>query len=154
MKIIERDIVSAIIISKDEKIFQGMKDPNGGGVYLDCWHIPGGGVDAGETREQALTREIKEETGIDISSYKIELVDDIGEGEHETFWKPLNEIVKCKMKFNVYRVKIDDKLASEISVSLDDDLVKYAWTDIAELENIKLTPPSVELFKRLGYIKK
>ena len=152
MKIINREIVSAIIISKDGKIFQGMKDPNSGGVYLDCWHIPGGGVDAGETNEQALVREIKEETGIDITQYKIELVDDLGGGEHETFWEPMQEVVLCKMKFNVYKVEITDKLAGEIEISLDDDLVKSEWFDVSDLKNAKLTPPSIKLFQRLGYI--
>lgn len=152
MKTINREIVSAIIISKDGKIFQGMKDPNSGGVYLDCWHIPGGGVDEGETNEQALVREIKEETGIDITPYKIELIDDLGGGEHETFWEPLKEVVLCKMKFYVYKVEIADKLASEIKVSLDDDLVTSDWTSIEDLKDKKLTPPSISLFQRLGYI--
>ncbi|HLN18546.1 MAG TPA: NUDIX hydrolase, partial [Patescibacteria group bacterium] len=127
-------------------------DPNGGGVYLDCWHIPGGGVDEGETKEEALVREIKEETGVDISPYEIKLVDDLGEGKHKTFWEPLQEMVMCKMKFNVYKVEINGKLASEINISLDDDLIDYQWADIKDLKNIKLTPPSVELFKRMGYL--
>lgn len=152
MREISRDIVAAIITSKDGKIFQGMKDPHQGGVYTDCWHILGGGVDDGETKEQALRREIIEETGIDIAPYKITLVDDSGEGESEKIAKENGEKVLCKMKFYVYKVEIDDKVADEISVSLNDDLEKYVWTDIAELKNKKLTPPSEELFKRLGYI--
>ncbi|MBT6335075.1 MAG: NUDIX hydrolase, partial [Candidatus Magasanikbacteria bacterium] len=64
MRSISRDIVSAIIISKDNKIFLGRKDPSKGGVYKDCWHLPGGGIEKGETDEDALIREIQEETGI------------------------------------------------------------------------------------------
>lgn len=152
MRTINREIVSAIIISKDGKIFQGMKHPEKGGVYSDCWHIPGGGVDERETKEQALIREIKEETGIDISGYKFELVDDKGEGESEKVLKETGEKVLCKMKFSVYKVEINDKKAEQIGVTLSDDLEKHIWTEPKELKNIKLTPPSIELFKRLGYL--
>lgn len=152
MKTISREIVAAIIFSKDGKIFQGMKDSHGGGVYADCWHIPGGGVDDGETKEQALIREIKEETGIDLSLYKAELIDDIGTGESEKVLKDTGEKVLCKMKFNVFKIEISDKLANEIEIHLNDDLKEYAWREVSDLKNVKLTPPSIGLFKRLGYI--
>lgn len=152
MKTIHRDIVSALIFSKDGKLFQGKKDPKSGGVYLDCWHIPGGGVDEGEDMLAALKREILEETGIDISPYAIELIDDQGSGESETFWKETGERVLCKMRFYVYRVVIADKNASEIAVSLDDDLAEFQWTDPSEFAMLKLTPPSILLFKRLGML--
>ena len=83
MKTLKRDIVSALIISKDRKLFQGKKDPQKGGVYSDCWHIPGGGIEEGESKIDAIKREVLEETGIDIENYKIELVDDKGSGESE-----------------------------------------------------------------------
>lgn len=152
MREIQREIVAALIISKDGKIFLGMKDPNSGGVYADCWHIPGGGVDEGETKKQAIIREIKEETGIDISQNEFELIDDEDEGESEKILKDTGEKVLCKMKFNVYRVDMD-ALAKNIKIVLSDDLVKYEWADMSELGNRKLTPPSVTLFKKLGYIK-
>ena len=38
------------------------------------WDIPGGRIKAGETEKEALAREVKEETGIDISSSKILLI--------------------------------------------------------------------------------
>jgi hypothetical protein len=42
MREIERTIVSALIFSQDGKLLMGKKDPAKGGVYPDCWHIPGG----------------------------------------------------------------------------------------------------------------
>ena len=147
----ERNIVSALIFAKDGKLFQGMKNSQEGGVYWDCWHIPGGGVVEGENKEEALKREVKEETGIDVSGYKIVLVDDAGRGESNKTLKT-GENVICKMNFFVYKVEINDKNSDEIKVSLNDDLVKYRWTDPKELSNLKLTPPSVELFKKLGYL--
>ena len=152
MREITRDIVVAMIFSKDGKLFLGMKDPKGGGVYPDCWHIPGGGINQKEGDRAALIREIKEETGIDISVYKIELIDDKGKGEAEKTIKETREKVLCKMNFRVYKVVIKDKVAEDIKVSLDDDLKTYAWVDIKELKKYKLTPSSKELFKVLGYI--
>jgi len=151
MRKIKRDIVSALIFSKDGKLFQGMKDAGKGGVYSDCWHIPGGGVDEGESQKEALIREVKEETGIDISPYKSELIDGSGKGESPKTLKT-GEQVLCEMRFYVYKVMLDDKNAGEIGVKLDDDLVNFQWTEIGNLKKIKLTPPSVDLFKRLGYM--
>jgi len=148
MREIQRDIVSALIFSKDGKLFQGMKDEKEGGIYSDCWHIPGGGIDSGENKEEALKREVMEETGINISDYKIDLIDDAGRGETKKTLAT-GEDVLCKMNFFVYKVEIDDKESSEITVVLNDDLVKYRWADLSELANIKLTPPSAELFKKL-----
>jgi len=151
MREIKRDIVSALIFAKDGKLFQGMKDFQKGGVYSDCWHIPGGGVDDGENNEEALKREIREETGVNVSGYEVVLVDDSGRGESKKVLAT-GENVICKMNFFVYKIEINDKNSDEIKISLDDDLVKYRWTEVKELGGLKLTPPSAELFKKLGYL--
>ncbi len=128
-----------------------MKDPKDGGVYADCWHIPGGGIDSGEDQIQALIREVREETGIDITPSQIELLDDVGRGEAEKVLKDTGERVLCHMIFNVYKVVLD-KSADEVQVSLDDDLISFKWVALEELPGLKLTPPSVALFERLGYL--
>jgi 8-oxo-dGTP pyrophosphatase MutT (NUDIX family) len=130
----------------------GMKDPRDGGVYADCWHIPGGGVDEGETQGDALRRETLEEVGIDTSDCRVKLADYQGSGETEKTLKDTGEKVMCHMKFYVYRVDVG-KNADEIETKLSDDLVRLEWVDIGKLGNYKLTPPSITLFKRLGYIK-
>lgn len=124
----------------------GKKDPNKGGVYADCWHIPGGGIDDGEDMKSALIREILEETGLNVSNPV--LVDDEGKGDSEKTLKDTGEKVLCHMVFNVFKVMLE-QTASEVKLVPTDDLVELRWFDREELEGAKLTPPSVELFERL-----
>lgn len=153
MREIRRKIASAIIISKDHKILMGRKDPSKGGVYPDCWHIPGGGIDEGETIEQALKREVIEETGIDISSYKIKFIPIINSGIAEKILKT-GERVLCNMEFNVFEINIDDKDAEDIILHPADDLIKTQWFSLEELNNVKQIPGGREFFVQAGYIEK
>ena len=61
LKLIE---VVAAIIRKDDKIFATQR---GYGEWKDWWEFPGGKMEAGETPEEALRREIREELSTDIS---------------------------------------------------------------------------------------
>lgn len=61
MKIIE--VVAAIII-KDDKIFATQR---GYGDFKGGWEFPGGKMEDGESREEALKREIKEELDVNIN---------------------------------------------------------------------------------------
>jgi 8-oxo-dGTP pyrophosphatase MutT (NUDIX family) len=151
LPVIQRDIVSGIIFSRDAKLLMGKKDPEGGGVYSDCWHLPGGGVDEGETRLEALRREIKEETGLDISNEEINLVDTKGEGETEKLLKNTGEKVWCKMNFYCYEIRLRSQ-SDLVELKTDAVLIELKWFTKSELDSVKLTPPSIGLFQRLGYI--
>lgn len=151
MRAIYRTIVAALIISRDDKILMGKKDPKKGGVYVDCWHIPGGGVDEGETKEEAVRREVLEEVGIATTPYEVTLIDDQGKGSSEKTLKT-GERVLAKMSFYVYRIDLVDKVSTEVAVKLSDDLAEYKWVTKIDLPKIKLTPPSIELFTKLGYL--
>lgn len=151
MRTMHRTIVTALIFSKDGKLLMGMKDPRGGGVYPDCWHIPGGGVEEGETQQEALRREMLEEVGMDVQPYNPVLVDDRGRGESTRTLKGTSEMVRAKMQFNVYRIDLD-KPAKDIETKPGDDLVILRWIDLADLHAYKITPPSQELFRKLGYM--
>ena len=56
--------VSAVIIMKDNKIFVTQR---GYGEFKDWWEFPGGKIEEGETPEECLKREIKEELKADIN---------------------------------------------------------------------------------------
>ena len=56
--------VVAAIICKDNRIFATQR---GYGEFRGQWEFPGGKVEPGETPEEALIREIKEELDIEIS---------------------------------------------------------------------------------------
>ncbi len=146
MKSIYRTVVSAIILSKDGKILLGKKDPKRLIYDPDCWHLPGGGIDEGESLEDGLQREILEEVGIDITDCKVKLFDNKGNGEAEKLLQT-GETVLAKMQFNVFRVDIDKK-AADIKIKLDDDLVDAKWFEVRGFQDLKLTPPGVELFGR------
>jgi 8-oxo-dGTP pyrophosphatase MutT (NUDIX family) len=151
MRTIQREIVAGLVVSKDGKFLFGMKDPKGGGVYADCWHTPGGGIEDGETKLEALAREMREEMGIDTSLANVTLLDDKGEGEAEKTLQDTGEVVKVCMKFNVYKIEFD-MIAADIQAAPGDDIQQLRWVERDKLKDVKLTPPSVELFTRLGWL--
>ena len=57
--------VVAAIIRKGNKIFATQR---GYGEWKDWWEFPGGKMEAGETPEEALKREIREELSTEISA--------------------------------------------------------------------------------------
>jgi ADP-ribose pyrophosphatase YjhB (NUDIX family) len=53
--------VRALVIDRDGRIFLVKHS------YVSGWHLPGGGVEAGETLTQALARELREEGNIELT---------------------------------------------------------------------------------------
>lgn len=152
MKTVKRDIASAVIISKDNKIIMGWQDSSVKGIYPNCWHIPGGGVEKGETTLEAMRREVFEEVGIDISKYDAFLLNDTDNAVAKKQFEDGGRIYKVMMRFYDYKVLINDKRSKDIEVKLTSDLIKFKWFDIKDLSKVKLTPPSQKLFKKLGWL--
>jgi len=63
-----RTIASVLVRNGDRYLFIRQNKP--GGAYPDTLHIPGGGLEPGETPIEAAIREIKEEVGLDIINVK------------------------------------------------------------------------------------
>ena len=58
------EVVAAVILNDNGEIFATHR---GYGEYKDYWEFPGGKMEAGESREEALMREIWEELDTEIS---------------------------------------------------------------------------------------
>ena len=60
-------VVAAVICDSLEKKTRFFATARGYGEYKGWWEFPGGKIENGETPEQALIREIREELTIEIS---------------------------------------------------------------------------------------
>ena len=70
------DVAVGVLVRADGDFLLTSRPP--GKVYEGYWEFPGGKLEAGETVEQALRRELLEEIGITIGPvhpWKVELVD-------------------------------------------------------------------------------
>lgn len=67
-KLPEKKIGIAIIKNKEGKILIDKRLPTG--LMANLWEFPGGKIEEGESVEQCITREIKEELDIDIKVEK------------------------------------------------------------------------------------
>lgn len=87
-------VVAAIIIEND-KVFATQR---GYGEFKDGWEFPGGKIEPGETPEEAIVREIKEE--LDTEVEVIELLDTV-EYDYPNFHLSMGCFI-CKIKSGIW----------------------------------------------------
>lgn len=149
MRTIHRDIVGAFIFSKDNKLLLGKSIK--GGVYPNCWIVPGGGVDEDESQSDALKREILEETGIDLSSAQIEKVEGMLTGQSRKTLRETNEQVVVQMRFYNYKVTLPQH-SKKIALSTQDDFIEAGWFEIDDLPQLKLSPPTIATLQKMDLL--
>lgn len=119
--------VVAAIIRKRDKIFITRR---GYGEFLGMWEFPGGKIEEGETQENALIREIKEELELDINNLKYFTT---VEYEYPNFYLTMHcficEIAGGKLKLNVHN---DAK-----------------WVSLNELSSQNWIPADIEVVEKL-----
>lgn len=147
MRTIHRDIVGGFIFSADSKVLLGKSRK--GGVYEGSYVVPGGGVEGRETKEQALKREMLEETGIDISSAEISEIG-TSTGEHEKTLRDTGERVIVKMTFYDYRIMLS-KNANDIIVQAEDDWISPKWFTGEDLKREDIGLPTSQTLQKIGF---
>jgi nucleoside triphosphatase len=93
--------------------------------WLDKYVVPGGHVELGETIQETVRREAKEETGLDI--YDLEFLCFQEFIYDPSFWKPRHFI------FFDYACKTDS-----LDVRLNDEAESYVWAPIDAALNMPI----------------
>ena len=123
------NVVAAIIRDEDNKIFivqRNLKKAQGG-----LWEFPGGKIEQGETEEEALIREIKEEMNMDI-----EVISKFDEHIHEYPEKQIKLIAfNCLKTSDTYEL-LEHEADAWIT---PEELEKYEFApaDVYFVENLK-----------------
>jgi len=126
-----RHAVRAIVIKDDQLLV--MDRDKFGNKYCS---LIGGGVDAGETIEQALLREMHEETGVVISQPRLVIVEDSGQiyGRQHVFL--------CNYVSGEPALHPDSEEAK--ITSLGRNLYQPKWLPLAELAGANFLPKELK----------
>lgn len=119
--------VVAAIIRKGDCIFATQR---GYGEWKDWWEFPGGKMEAGETREKALRREIREELSAEIS---------------------VNDFL-CTVEYDYpkFRLRMHCFLCSLLSDGLSLNEHEAAkWLQKDEMDSVKWLPADLKVLEEL-----
>ncbi len=114
---------------------------------LGQWSIPGGTLELGETLMEGTARELKEETGLEVTVLDmIEVFERInfGRGADET-WTSLEEKKRPRFHFVIV-----DYLCERISgaAAAGGDVTDVAWAKESELDRYGLTPTATRVIRK------
>jgi putative (di)nucleoside polyphosphate hydrolase len=126
-----RSGVGIMLINNKKEIFVGKRIDN----HSDAWQMPQGGLDAGETEDEAMIRELKEETGIDYFNIKIikksevHLYYNLPYKLQKKFWG--GKYLGQKQRWYILQFEADDSI---ININLESpEFCEWQWVDKHEI---------------------
>ena len=126
------NVVCAVIVNKG-RLFACQR---GYGEWKDWWEFPGGKIESGESPEEALLREIREELSIDISIDRHLTTVDY---DYPDFQLTMHSYL-CHLKDDIQPHLLEHEDAR--------------WLGKSELEEVKWLPADVEVIKALNEDKR
>lgn len=126
------------VVIKDDKVLLVRR---GKSPAFGEWAIPGGSVELGETLQQAVERELREETGLTVKAGEVCHVFDAVKRDDEG-----------RIRFHYV---IIDLMTNHVSgePAPASDVTEAAWLSFAELENRPVNASTLQLLRKLGFIK-
>lgn len=86
---IKRQGASVIVVNSDRQVLLYLRDDKAGIRYPNCWDLLGGNVEAGESAEECIKRELREEIELDLGTPQLFNTYDMGDRIEHTFWVEL-----------------------------------------------------------------
>ena len=126
-----RIIVSALIKCKNKYLF--IKQDKKGGIYQDCLHIVGGGLEDNETLEEVIRREVMEEVHIKLD--KVEIFD--FDSDITMYKGEMTQLI-----FLRYKAEIEN-----FTGYADSDAKEIIWLSKDELLKYKNNEPSIRFWR-------
>jgi phosphoglycolate phosphatase-like HAD superfamily hydrolase/ADP-ribose pyrophosphatase YjhB (NUDIX family) len=124
--------VGALIFNEENKVLLVQTHK-----WSNLWGIPGGKIKYGEPSEEALKREIKEETGLDIHSIQFVMVQDCIHSDE--FYRDEHFIL----------LNYVCKFSSSENVRLNEEAHNYVWVDLKEALKMPLNLPTKRLVEEV-----
>lgn len=124
-------------------VFESAREPlrilmieRGTEPFKGWWSLPGGMVETGETLEQAVRREVREETGLDAGELR--------------FLQVFERITPDEAGRTEYHFVLADYICVPAGGQLraGDDAAEARWMTEAELDGIRITEGTVEVIRR------
>ena len=133
---------SRAIIIENGKILVMFRNKEGSKYFT----LVGGRLNEGETTEQALIREIKEETGLNITSSRLVYIEEHPEPYNEQF------IYVCEVAPHS-DVAIQDDAEEALMNRVSINVHVPAWSDISSFSNLPFRTPQLQQAIVLGLKK-
>ena len=123
MKTIE--VVAGIILDERGRIFCVQRGESSKPYISKKWEFPGGKLEAGETREEALIRELKEELRIDVDPFEFVITIDHSYPD----FRLIMHSFKCRI-LNDKEPELTEHLQSKWLIPSDLDVLDWAAADL------------------------